>query len=308
MTAHDRAGILHAGIFLGALAAAAVAVAAGAADRPVPPPGAGYVGSEACAECHAEVAGFYRGTPHALGRQAAVPGNGSGLCEACHGPGSLHVEAGGDGPIIGVAALGALSPDARADLCFQCHSSLKRSWEENPHAGSTASCADCHADQAHFTKGTRPASAFRIAGEFCLQCHPGQLADFRLQYHHPVLEGEIGCVDCHAPHGEPGGGSALNDEARPCLRCHAEVAGPFVFEHEAVVTEPCTVCHRPHGSPNDRLLITDSNSLCLRCHHEPGYPVIGRTDHTEFLGRRARCYDCHVEVHGSNVDETYRKP
>lgn len=301
MTAHNRVRIL-----LGALVAAAVAVAASAADRPAPPPGAAFVGSEACAECHTEVSGFYGGTPHTAG--AAVPGNGPGLCEACHGPGSRHVEAGGDGPILGVAVLRALSPDARADLCLQCHTGLKRSWEENPHAGSTASCAECHADQAHFARGYRPQAAFRIAGEFCLQCHPGQLADFRLQYHHPVLEGEIGCVDCHAPHGEQRGVSALNDEARPCLRCHAEVAGPFVFEHEAVVTEPCTVCHRPHGSPNDRLLITDSNSLCLRCHHEPGYPVIGQTDHAAFLGRRARCYDCHVEVHGSHVDETFRKP
>jgi len=291
------------------LLAAATAGGGSFTERLVPPDGAVHAGAGACAECHTDVADFYAGTPHAVARGITLPGSGAGLCEACHGPGSRHVEQGGEGPILGKAALGALSPDERAQMCLQCHTGLRAGWYEGDHAGTDAACADCHADQAHFAHGgARPPAAFRISGEFCLQCHPGQTADFRLQHRHPVLEGDMGCTDCHAVHGEARGVATLNDAARPCLRCHAEVAGPFVFEHEVAVTEPCTQCHRPHGSPHPRLLAQDDNSLCLRCHFEPGYPTLGRTDHAAFLGQRARCWDCHREVHGSNVDETFRQP
>ena len=294
------------------VAAAALAMAAGAGTftaRLSPPDGAAYVGDATCAECHTDIADFYRETPHAVTRGVAVPGRGAGLCEACHGPGGLHVEQGGEGPVFGPTALGALSPAERAAMCLQCHGGLRAGWEGSDHAGGDAACADCHADQAHFARaGTRPPGTFRLAGEFCLQCHPAQAAEFRLQHRHPVLEGDMGCTDCHAVHGETRGVATLEDESRPCLRCHAEVAGPFVFEHEAAVTEPCATCHRPHGSPNPRLLTQDDNSLCLHCHFEPGYPTLGRTDHAAFLAQRARCWDCHREVHGSNVDETFRQP
>lgn len=298
---------LPAGIPLALLAAAAVG-AAPFAVRQAPPEGAVLVGSAACAECHADIAEFYARTPHAVARDVVAPGTGAGLCEACHGPGSRHVEAGGEGPLLGKAALDGLSPAERAGMCLQCHAGLQGGWEQGDHAGTDASCADCHADQAHFARGTRGPAAFRVPGEFCLQCHPAQVAEFRLQHRHPVLEGDMACTECHAVHGEVAGVAALNDESRPCLRCHAEVAGPFVFEHEAAASEPCVECHRPHGSQHPRLLTQDDNSLCLRCHYEPGYPRLGQVDHAQFLARRARCWDCHREVHGSNVDATFRQP
>jgi len=275
-----------------------------------PPAGAQYVGSETCLDCHDDIGDFFKGSPHHPARGATVPGTDIGSCEACHGPGSLHVAAGDGSAIVGSRQLSGLSDDQKVAMCLQCHTDKRAAWYDGDHAGSGITCADCHTDQAHFVSGgVKPWRAFRASGEFCLQCHQDQTWKFRLQYHHPVLEGEIGCVDCHSPHGDEAlQVTAGQRENRACYGCHGEVAGPFVFEHEAVQADACATCHDPHGSPNDRLLRQDDNSLCLRCHYTPEFPVIGDTDHAEYLGRRARCYDCHADIHGSNVDEHFLKP
>ena len=36
----------------------------------------------------------------------------------------------------------------------------------------------------------------------------------------------------------------------PCLKCHIDKRGPFVFEHAAVRIDGCETCHMPHGSTN----------------------------------------------------------
>ena len=50
-------------------------------------PGATPEGAETCTMCHAEIAKDFR---HAFHAQQGVE------CEQCHGPGSLHVQGGGD--------------------------------------------------------------------------------------------------------------------------------------------------------------------------------------------------------------------
>jgi hypothetical protein len=46
---------------------------------------------------------------------------------------------------------------------------------------------------------------------------------------------------------------ALNAES-PCVKCHTDKRGPFVFEHPPVRVEGCEICHMPHGSMNPKLL------------------------------------------------------
>jgi len=274
------------------------------------PAGAGYVGSETCLDCHDDVGEFYANSPHAVERGLAIPGTGIAGCEACHGPGSLHVEEDGDGFIIGPEILASQSQGVRVAMCTQCHSDQGLEWTGGPHAGTDISCASCHNDQVHFAGGVTPVSNFRNKGEFCLQCHPAQVTDFRLPFRHRVLEGQIDCQDCHDPHAgfDQSAWNGLNDV---CLACHMEMEGPFVYEHDGVASEDCVVCHRPHGSNHDKLLVTESNSMCLQCHFEQGFNAgggwtMGTVGHSIYLDEEARCYDCHTEVHGSNVDPNFK--
>jgi len=301
--------VLGCGLALLALPVAAAAAASGVAGLPMFE-GATAYGGDACLDCHDEdKADFFAHTAHGT---AAIPGTELASCEAGHGPGSLHVDEGGEGPILGPSMIAELGADAANVMCTQCHGVQGDTWHAGPHAGADLNCFVCHGDVVHAADAVTPARDFRVAGEFCLQCHQEQTADFRLPYRHRVLENEVACMDCHSPHGELEATWGFEGRDSACLGCHVEMAGPFVFEHEGVSGEDCTACHRPHGSINDKLLVQDENGLCLQCHYEPGFlggdapDGFDVTAHAGLLGGQSRCYDCHVEVHGSNLDPNFR--
>lgn len=151
----------------------------------------------------------------------------------------------------------------------------------------------------------------------CFQCHLEIQAQFHLPQHHPVMEGNMNCSQCHDPHGidimKPSGGLAMARQDQSCAQCHRNQTRPFVFEHDAM-REGCITCHSPHGSINEKMLVESDPNLCLRCHAQvqgptvpPGHVYIGNTDHTTFL-RIGTCWTsgCHTAVHGSNVDPRLR--
>ncbi len=274
------------------------------------PADATYVGSDSCLDCHEEVADLYAHTPHSVELAPLVPGGNATSCEACHGPGSLHVDDEEVDSIINAEMLRGMDDNQRDDMCLQCHNTQHVGWSGGPHQGTGISCADCHADQIHFKVEAKPANAFRNESEFCIQCHTSQVTDFRLPFRHRVLEDQIMCGDCHDPHnGFPT--NTWNGLNETCLGCHTEMAGPFVFEHDGVQSEDCTTCHKPHGSTHDKMLITDGNTLCLQCHYESSFNAddsweLAETNHGGLLINEARCFDCHTEIHGSNVAPSFR--
>jgi len=115
---------------------------ANAGTLPEPEPGqAVYVGQEECIDCHEETEPFWAADKHPLAWETLekdgktfdagcvschVTGYGEAggslvgqtkdredvQCEACHGPGSLHVEADGEGHIVG---------DPGEEVCTTCH-------------------------------------------------------------------------------------------------------------------------------------------------------------------------------------------
>ncbi|RKZ19933.1 hypothetical protein DRQ50_01045 [bacterium] len=274
------------------------------------PDDATFTGSESCADCHDEVVAAYANSPHAADRALGGPGTDATGCEACHGPASLHVAEDGDGFIIDAGLLGSLDEAAQVAMCTRCHSERANTWAGSPHDGADIGCASCHADQVHFPVAALPVTDYRNRAEFCLQCHPDQDAAFRLPFRHRVLEGRMDCEDCHDPHSsfEQGSWNGLNTI---CLDCHEEVAGPFVYEHDGVQGEDCLLCHRPHGSHHDKMLVQEGNGLCMQCHYDEGFNSgdgfdIGNQGHSGLLLGENRCYDCHIDVHGSNVSPTFR--
>lgn len=274
------------------------------------PEEATYVGSETCLDCHDDIGSFYAHSPHSVEKRLTIPGTDIASCEACHGPGSIHVEDEDVEAIVNIEMMAGMS-DAQHDLmCRQCHIAVHHGYTTGPHGGPGISCADCHGDQVHYAVAAKPAVEFRNETEFCLQCHTDSAVDFRLPSRHRVLENEMTCGDCHDPHrGFPTAGwNGLNDS---CLACHTEMAGPFIFEHDGVQGEDCTVCHKPHGSMHDKLLVADGNTLCLQCHYETTFNQgdgfeIGGVNHRRMLDNGMACFDCHTEIHGSNVAPAFR--
>jgi DmsE family decaheme c-type cytochrome len=144
-----------------------------------------------------------------------------------------------------------------------------------------------------------------------------------MPFKHRVNEGFMGCTDCHNPHGSFAptwrmasrprmvDQSLANEE--PCLKCHAEKRGPFVFEHAPVRVDGCETCHQPHGSMNARLLRRPVVfTLCLECHNGAGNfgrqgsgVAIQTPSHNMADPRYQNCTTCHVRIHGSNTDSFY---
>ena len=237
-------------------------------------PGAKYVGSADCEQCHDEICRSFKTADHA--RLIALGKNGLDAgCESCHGPCSLHEDSGGD---------------------------------TKPPYSFTAGRPQPEGLSGRFP--LEPARAVEIA---CYQCHMDVRGQFNLPSHHPVPEGRMSCVLCHPPHkgiAHAGGSTQLLSQEENCVQCHPSQQGPFVFEHEAL-REGCTTCHSPHGSVNAKLLTERNANLCLKCHFQQvkdGTTIlIGGVDHTSRLSQGA-CWSagCHEAVHGSRVSPSLR--
>jgi DmsE family decaheme c-type cytochrome len=99
----------------------------------------------------------------------------------------------------------------------------------------------------------------------------------------------------------------------PCLKCHTDKRGPFVYEHAAVRVDGCEVCHNSHGSTNPRLLKRPvAYTLCLECHTGAGQfgrQADGITVQVSFHNmadpKFQNCTSCHVRIHGSNADPNF---
>src|SRR6185312_14611551 len=207
-----------------------------------------YVGSEACKTCHADVwLNFYKNAHYksiASGKESPAHTG----CEGCHGPGGNHVAAGGGKATI--SAFSSFTPPQTLAACLECHSKdmNRANVRRSVHTNADVVCTNCHSIH-------KPATPkFLLAkqqSELCYSCHASERAQFEMPSKHRVNEGVVQCTDCHNPHGtfeaRSGGTSmttrnasnsamlqpAMNNE-EPCLKCHVDKRGPFVFEHPSV--------------------------------------------------------------------------
>ena len=237
-------------------------------------PGAKYIGSKECEQCHEEIYRGFQTADHsrliAEGPNALNAG-----CESCHGPCSLHSDSGG---------------------------------EIKPPYGFTAGRPETTS-----YSGRLAVDPARTRQTVCYTCHSDVRGQYNLPSHHPVPEGRMSCIDCHPPHkgsAHVGGSTtSLLSQNESCFRCHEAQRGPYVFEHEAT-REGCTICHTAHGSVNAKLLTVRDANLCLKCHFQQinaGRLLIGGSDHTLRV-QQGTCWTagCHEAVHGSRVSSSLR--
>ena len=279
----------------------------------------GFTGSQVCRTCHPDITSTFFKNPHNKSLlNASLPPSAQG-CESCHGPGQKHIENRGGKTTI--QAFSLMQPKQILEACLTCHNQTlsRANIRRSSHSTADIVCTSCHS--IHKSPTPKALLAKRQT-ELCYTCHTDVRAQFSLPFKHRVNEGFMNCTDCHNPHG----GSAptwrtasrprmmeqaLSNE-EPCLKCHVDKRGPFVFEHAAVRVDGCESCHQPHGSANPRLLKRPTTfAVCLECHNGGGSGRTGAGVPIQFPShnmadpRFHNCTSCHIRVHGSNGDQYF---
>lgn len=173
-------------------------------------PGAKFVGSDKCSQCHEEVTSKFHDATHAKLFAPGVKDEAIG-CEACHGPGSVHAKAGGGRDNI-------VNPQTSPETCFQCHLDKRGEFSlpnAHPVLAGRMSCSDCH--ELH--KGdavTEGGTNFDGLNSTCIKCHTSQGGPYVFE-HEASREG---CVTCHNPHGSLNAKMLKARNANLCLQCH----------------------------------------------------------------------------------------
>lgn len=272
-----------------------------------------YIGTEACKTCHEKQYEKFKFTKMGMVLLAnpRTPLEARG-CEACHGPGRAHADAGGDlNHIIrfsNKADKSTLAKKTEEDQCLQCHEKGNRLfWAGSTHESRGLTCTDCHQVMSGTVASDRFVEPLTENREFrkttrmevCFQCHQMRRAQLMRSSHMPFREGKVTCTDCHNPHGTANPKMLTESTTNEtCYKCHAERRGPFLWEHPPVM-EDCLNCHEAHGSSNPQLLKVRTPRLCQRCHIESRHPTTPQLATTRFVFNRS-CTNCHSQIHGSN--------
>lgn len=284
--------------------------------KPAAPSGADgdYVGSETCITCHQDQEHRFKNT--IMGKvmlgNPRTPLEARG-CEACHGPGKAHVEAGGGKDSIPIR-FGKDSKNSVAEqnaTCLDCHSRGNHLfWKGSPHESRGMACVNCHqvkqevhvsvsSDARYNAPLTENRGVKKAQPELCLQCHQMRRAQLQRSSHMPYREGKVTCTSCHNPHGSPNPKQLIQSTTNEnCLSCHTERRGPFVWEHPPVM-ENCANCHEPHGTSNPQLLKTRMPRVCDSCHVATRHPTQAQPLGSIKNFSRG-CTNCHSAIHGSN--------
>lgn len=250
---------------------------------------------ETCGFCHDQAETFAEG-PHGRAMAAVDPEILERSCAACHQPSVEHPE---DPTTDNVSRM----PDSSSCAGSGCHAASLggMSLIIPAHSRHDLACLDCHVSgHGDDTPGARQPGAARLLVseplQLCGGCHTAQANAANLPFAHRDGAEPFSCIRCHSPHATTRVGRlAFGGNGGPCLDCHTEKAGPFVFPHPPREVDGCLACHEPHGSTNPRLL-TRRNvlNLCLECHSNvPAF-------HDVTQPRFRACQSCHFAVHGSN--------
>ena len=210
-------------------------------------PPSGYLGSDACKTCHQDIwFNFYK-NPHFKSIASGKESPEHTGCEGCHGPGKAHVEARGGKTTI-PRAFSLMAPRQALDTCLECHARdfTRVNIRRSEHTQHDVACNNCHS--IHHSP-TQKYLLARQQRDLCYGCHATIRAQFDMPSKHRVNEGFVQCTDCHNPHGafaatwSMGQRPRMVDQAvtneEPCLKCHVDKRGPFVYEHAPARIEGC---------------------------------------------------------------------
>lgn len=278
-------------------------------------------GDAVCTRCHDESDDFpvlsIAQTKHGVSADARTPS-----CISCHGESSqhLHVPPGSEGvrplPDFPFGKKTVDNVAGHNQSCINCHQGDKLTlWMGSSHSRRDVACTQCH--KLH-TRSDQALSRATVS-DMCMNCHTEKRGMINRPSRHPIKEGKMACIDCHAPHGSAGPKLMVKDSVNEtCYTCHMETRGPFLWNHLPVVQD-CSICHNPHGTVIPNLLKQRPPFLCQQCHeptsHRGNTPVLaptpgsggganvpfGTTGSNNLTPAQARaCNNCHNNIHGGN--------
>lgn len=210
-----------------------------------------------CADCH--VTDYEKGYVASEDRYASRWSELGVGCEACHGPGSRHVEwarAAASTPKSGDARPSALEMGLTAELgaahAFRFAPGAAIA-QRDPPAGAPQElevCAPCHARRATIAEGWQPGHAF-------------------LDHYRPAL------LDAGLYHAD----GQIDDEVYEY--------GSFLQSRMFAAGVTCSDCHDPHS------LAVDADAVCSKCHRDEVFATKAHHHH-EPGSEGARCVSCHM--------------
>jgi tetratricopeptide (TPR) repeat protein len=197
-------------------------------------------------------------------------------CEACHGPGSSHIEWAKNGK-------DAAAADARRGLAVQLRDPSAGKWEFAP--GQS------------IARRTRPAGS-RVEVDTCARCHSrrAQISD-QVTAGQPLAQTHrVALLDEHLYHPD---GQMLDEVYE---------YGSFVQSKMYHAGVTCSDCHDPHSLR----LHASGNELCARCHMPATYDRPQHHFHKAGTAA-AQCVSCHMSEHTYMVvdgrrDHSFRVP
>ncbi|HTR64192.1 MAG TPA: DmsE family decaheme c-type cytochrome [Terriglobales bacterium] len=276
-----------------------------------------YVGSEVCVTCHADQQKSFVHTVMGNALAHAKSPLAARGCEACHGPGKAHVDAGGgrETILVDFTKESKTPVEEQNRACLACHNKGEQMfWMGSPHQSRAMACVNCH--EVHYGSAAQQYEAFsehtrygapltehvgvkKPQPELCLECHQMRRAQLQRSSHMPYREGKVTCTSCHNPHGTPNPSQLIQSSINEnCYSCHAERRGPFLWEHPPVM-ENCANCHDPHGSSNPELLKVRMPRVCDSCHDSSRHPTQAQPL-SSIKNFNRGCTNCHSLIHGSN--------
>ena len=188
--------------------------------------GATFVGNAACADCHTNYTRAFAASPHGRFHSDSPRLAGQTGCESCHGPGSKHVQTGGQGRDKFI-----VNPRKAPETCLACHIQTHAEFRLPHHhqvLEGKLHCAQCHDTHGLDIHKRAGGLALSRLNETCANCHREQ-SKAHVFNHEALREG---CVACHTPHGSFTQKLLHQRDVNLCIKCHAQVqttAGDIVF-------------------------------------------------------------------------------
>jgi predicted CXXCH cytochrome family protein len=234
-------------------------------------------------------------------------------CEMCHGPGSEHVEGGGD--------VTKIETHFESELCGSCHNGEHHptfnEWEESGHAfaledlidsgHASDHCLICHSADYYYDRTVTLDTA--VSSIECVSCHDAHGSN---EEHQLILPAEEMCSSCHNAEGAQVGSTPHHASIEMLLGYGGyEWAGEDYpsSPHKDLIEERCVRCHmytEEYEDEENPAIAGHSFEpdlyVCLECH--PGatdFNVNGaQTDIDNLLTQ----LDTELEV-GDEEDEWY---